>query len=75
MGRHRFSNIPPRTVREKILTAFAYPPASEERKPPIVNACGMVPLSSRPVTMIIGADLFQEDLRIEAGLVPGPRQV
>jgi hypothetical protein len=28
---------------------------------PIVNACCVVSLSSRPVTVIIGVDLFEED--------------
>ena len=31
---------------------------------PMENTCCMVSLSSRPVTMIIGVDLFQDDLRI-----------
>jgi hypothetical protein len=62
MYRRRFSSIPPCTVRNKMLS-FCRPTGFWRKKvAPIANAGCVVSLSSRPVTVIIGVDLFEENL-------------
>src|SRR5258708_18160409 len=63
----RFSNIPPLTVRNKILSFCLSTGFWRKKVAPIANDSFMVCLSCLPVPIIIGVDLFHGDLRMRRG--------